>query len=101
LVVSVPATIRTSACRGLAREERPEAVHPDQVEDVVGLGGDDLEDAAPARIVAPPGAARLVFAQVGDIAGLAAVVRGRVGCLPKRIRDDDRRQDVAAVVGGR
>ena len=50
---------------GQAGQQRPQAVHPDQVEDVVGLGRDDLEDAAPARVVAAPEPARLELAQVG------------------------------------
>ena len=80
---------------GEARQERPQAVHPDQVEDVVGLGRDDLEDAAPAGVVVPTETARLELAQVGDVALLAAVVGLRVGRLPERVGDDDRGEDVA------
>ena len=48
---------------GEARQQRPQAVHPDEVEDVVGLGRDDLEEAAPARVVAATEAARLELAR--------------------------------------
>ncbi len=38
---------------GEARQERPQAVGADEVEDDVGLGRDDLERAGPAGVVAP------------------------------------------------
>ena len=79
---------------GQARQQRPQAVHPDQVEDVVGAGRDDLEDAAPARVVATHRARCLELAQVVDVGRSAAVVGLRVGRLPERVRDDDRDDQV-------
>ena len=128
-VVQVPATMRTSAWRGLARngnkpeavhvvlagrgrdhldgtagesrEQRPQAVHPDEVEHDVGLGRDDLEGARPAGVVASTEAARLELGQVGDVALLAAAVCLRVGRLPERVGDDERNGGRVAAPPGR
>src|SRR5207247_7198751 len=73
---------------GQTRQERPEAVGPEQVEDVVGLRRDDLEETRPAGGVAAAHAGGLELGEVGGVGRLSALVGLRVGRWPELLADD-------------
>src|SRR6478735_7131237 len=79
---------------GEAREERPQAVHPDEVEDVVSLGRDDVER-APARGVREHEVRALELREVEVLAGAPTGVCLRCRGGPQRVGHDDRLRDVA------
>jgi len=92
--LDVAADIISIAAAGQPREERPEAVHADEVEDEVRLGRDDVEGAPPG-VVLEHEVRALEVPEVQVLARPAAGVRLRARRGPERVRDDDRLRHVA------